>query len=450
MDDQQRGPGSNGRDYPSNGWRATFAALSVPDYASYFYGMVAFFGGMNMMLVLRGFLVYDLTDSEVALAMIMLSVALPMLIMAPIGGVISDRVDRRALMIWAQIAVFVLNLINTILISAGVIEFWHLVLLSIGSGTAFSFIMPARQAMLPNLLPRDLLMNGMSLSSSAMNATRIVAPAIGGLLIAPIGIGGGFAVLTALYLLSIVFSFGIPKMPPAERDAKITFFTDFADGFRYIRNDRLVLGLLVLGTVPIIFAMPHQTLLPVFAEDVWHVGSTGLGLLTAMGGVGGLAGGLLVANMDRYPHKGRIMLAAAMATGVFLAAFALSPIFGVALPMIAGVGLTMMVFTTVNNTVVTSVIPDYIRGRVMSVMMMSFGLMPLGAVPASLLAESFGTPAVVAAGAGLLMVSVAAAYLMFPQFRSLDGVIQAKRADREAELDAAWPQERRPAQAAGR
>lgn len=449
MDDQPHGNAPHAHPYATKGWRATFAALSVPDYASYFYGMVAFFGGMNMMLVLRGYLVYELTKSEIALAMIMLSVALPMLVMAPIGGVISDRVDRRSLMIWAQGAVFALNLANTILISTGVIEFWHLVLLSVGSGTAFSFIMPARQAMLPNLLPRTLLMNGMSLSSSAMNATRIVAPAVGGMLIAPIGIGGGFAVLTALYALSIIFSFGIPKMPPATRDAKLTFFTDFADGFRYIRNDRLVLGLLLLGTVPMVFAMPHQTLLPVFAEEVWHVGSSGLGLLTAMGGVGGLAGGLLVANMDRYPHKGRIMLVGAMATGVFLAAFALAPFFETALPMIAGVGLAMMVFTTVNNTVVTSVIPDHVRGRVMSVMMMSFGLMPLGAVPASILAESVGTPAVVAAGAALLMVSVAAAYALFPQFRSLDGVIQAQRADRDAERGDIWS-EHAPARAAGR
>ncbi len=434
--------------YPASGWRATFASLSVPAYAQYFTGMVAFFSGMNMMVVLRGYLVYHITHSEFALSMIMLSVALPMLVIAPLGGVIADRIDRRTLMIWAQAVIFLLNLTNTILITTGVVEYWHLLILSTASGAAFSFNMPARQAAVPNLVPRELLMNAISLNSSAMNATRIVAPAIGGLLIAPIGIGGGFAVLTALYGLAIVFTLGVPKMPPRERDAGVTFFSDFAGGFGYIRGNPLVLGLLLLGTVPMIFMMPYQTLLPVFADDVWHVGASGLGVMQAMSGVGGLIGGLMVANMDGYPRKGRMMFLASMVTGTFLIAFALSPIFGVALVPLAIVGLSSMVFMTVNNTVVTSVIPDEVRGRVMSVMMMSFGLMPFGAVPASIAAAYIGTPAVVALGGGLLMLTVMAFYALYPQFREIDGVIQTQRADRDAEY--AGSPESRPAPAAGR
>jgi MFS family permease len=156
-------------------------------------------------------------------------------------------------------------------------------------------------------------------------------------------------------------------------------------------------------------------------------------VLQAMSGVGGLAGGLIVANLDKYPRKGRLMFFASMFTGVFLIAFALSPWFGVALPMLAGVGLASMIFMTVNNTVITAVIPDHVRGRVMSVMMMSFGLMPLGAVPASIAAEFVGTPIVVAVGGLLLMVAVALFYAMYPAFRTLDGVIQTERANREAE-----------------
>ncbi len=422
---------------PTSGWRATFASLSIPQYSLYFWGMVAFFAGMNMMIVLRGYLVYKLTHSEFALSMIMLSVALPMLVMAPIAGVIADRIDRRTMMIWAQSVVCVLNFINMLLISLGIIEFWHLIILSTLSGVSFSFNMPARQAAIPNLVPRELLMNAMSLGTSAMNATRIVAPAIAGLLIAPIGIGGGFAVLTALYGASVVLSLGLPAMPATKRGNNESFLTDFRGGFSYIAGNRLVLGLLLLGTVPMIFAMPYQTLLPVFSEDVWHVGSTGLGVLQAMSGVGGLAGGLLVANMDNYPFKGRVMLIGAIAMGVFLVAFALSPVFLVALPMMAMVGLASMIYTTVNNTVITSVIPDHVRGRVMSVMMMSFGLMPFGAVPASIAAKYIGTPTVVAIGGAMLIGSVAVAYAIFPQFRSLDGAIRVQRADRDAEWKSA-------------
>jgi MFS family permease len=420
-------------DIPSTGWRATFASLSVPEYSLYFWGMVAFFSGMNMMIVLRGFLVYDITGSKIALSMIMLSVALPMLVMAPIGGVISDRVDRRSLMIWAQASVFALNLLNTVLITTGVIEFWHLLILSTLSGIAFSFNMPARQAAIPNLVPRELVMNAMSLSSSAMNATRIVAPAIGGLLIAPIGVGGGFAVLTALYGLAVLVSFGLPKMPAAKRNEDVAFFSDFAEGFRFIRGNKLVLGLLLMSTVPPVFMKPYQTLLPVFARDVWDVGANGLGVLQAMSGAGGLVGGLIVANMDSHPQKGRVMFFSSISTGVFLIAFALSPSFTIALPMLAAGGLASMIFMTVNNAVITSVIPDHVRGRVMSVMMMSFGLMPLGAVPASIAAEYIGTPTVVAIGGGMMMISVVAFYALYPQFRSLDATITEERAGRDAE-----------------
>lgn len=438
MNTEQGNPTTHGT--PATGWRATFASLSIPEYNLYFWGMLAFFSGMNMMIVLRGYLVYDITGSPKALAAIMLSVSLPMLIMAPIGGVITDRVDRRSLMLVAQLAVALVNLVNTVLIITDLVNFQNLLAMSVLSGIAFSFNMPARQAAMPNLVPRHLLMNAMSLGSSAMNATRIIAPAIGGLLIAPIGIGGGFAVLTALYVLSAILTLGLPKMPPKDRDAKVTFFEDFRGGFSYIKGDKLVLGLLLLGTIPMIFAMPYQTLLPVFSEQVWDVGPTGLGFLQAMAGVGGLVGTLITANLDSSPRKGWIMLAAACMTGAFLMAFSYS-IFGVALVMIAIVGLTSMVFMTVNNTMITSLIPDNVRGRVSSVLMMTFGLMPLGVVPASIAAEAIGVEAVTAIGGGLLIVTVLLTYAVFPQFRTLDTTVKAQRTEREA----AWEAEAAPA-----
>jgi predicted MFS family arabinose efflux permease len=235
-----------------------------------------------------------------------------------------------------------------------------------------------------------------------------------------------------MYAISVLFTAGLPSVPPSLRDRSVTFLSDFAGGFRYIRSDHLVLGLLLLGTIPMIFAMPYQTLMPVFAADVWHVGPKGLGVLQAMSGVGGLAGALLTANLDRSRRKGAIMLFSAVGSGVFLIAFSMSS-FSVALPMLAMVGLTSMVFTTVNNTVITSIVPDNMRGRVMSVAMMTFGLKPLGAVPASLAAEAIGTPAVVTIGGILLIASVAIAYSAFPRLRTLDGAIQIQRADRDRE-----------------
>lgn len=433
---------------PTTGWRQTFSSLSGNrDFAYLFAGNVGFFFGMNMMMILSGWLVIDRWDNAAYLGYVMATVAIPMLFFAPIGGVVTDRVDKRKLLFLTQSLLVCTSCTVCILILTDAIRFWHLLVITPVSGTAFAFNMPGRQALLAMLVPRDRLMNAISLSTAAMNASRIVAPPLAGLLVAPVGIGGAYVVATVCYASAVVATIFLPPVRP-RRVREFTFFEDLTGGFSYIRRSDLLLGLLLFATVPMIFAMPYQTLLPVFADDVWHVGASGLGVMQAMSGVGGLIGGLMVANMDGYPRKGRMMFLASMVTGTFLIAFALSPIFGVALVPLAIVGLSSMVFMTVNNTVVTSVIPDEVRGRVMSVMMMSFGLMPFGAVPASIAAAYIGTPAVVALGGGLLMLTVMAFYALYPQFREIDGVIQTQRADRDAEY--AGSPESRPAPAAGR
>jgi MFS family permease len=415
---------------PRTGWRQTFVSLvEHPVFATYYVGNIGFFFGMNMMIILRGWLVFQLTGHASALGLIMATVALPMLVLAPVGGVVADRVDKRTLLIWTQSTLTAINLANTVLVWVGVIEFWHLLVMSVLSGAAFSFNMPGRQALVPTLVPRERLMNAMSLTTAAMNASRVVAPALGGALIEPLGMGGAFAVCTAFYAVAAVTTAMLPPAPPVRRETEFTFFEDFKGGFAYIRTDRLVLGLLLFATVPAVFAMPYQTLMPVFADEVWDVGEVGLGLLQAAAGLGGLVGALVVANLDAYPRKGRLLIWSTVAFGAFVGAFALSPSFYPALLFIAATGLVSMVGMTVTNTSIQLVIPDHVRGRVMSVMMMTFGLMPLGSVPASFLADAIGSPLTTALGAGLLVASALLIFQAIPGFRSLDGVIEGRRAE---------------------
>ncbi|HXF52314.1 MAG TPA: MFS transporter, partial [Dehalococcoidia bacterium] len=244
-----------------------------------------------------------------------------------------------------------------------------------------------------------------------------------------LGMGGAFAVCTAFYAVAVVTTAMLPSAPPVRREVEFTFFEDLKGGFSYIRGDQLVLGLLLFATVPAVFAMPYQTLMPVFADEVWEVGEVGLGLLQASAGVGGLAGALLVANLDAYPRKGRLLIWSTLAFGAFVAAFALSPSFYPALLFIAATGLVSMIGMTVTNTSIQLVIPDHVRGRVMSVMMMTFGLMPLGSVPASYLADAIGSPLTTALGAGLLVASALLIFQAIPGFRGLDGVIEGRRAE---------------------
>lgn len=405
---------------PLKGWRHTFSSLSGNrDFACLFAGNVGFFFGMQMMMILSGWLVIDRWDNAAFLGYVMATAAIPMLVLAPIGGVVSDRVDKRKLILATQCVLVLTSSVVSVLILTDAIQFWHLLVITPVSGAAFSFNIPGRQALVAILVPRDRLMNAISLSTAAMNASRIVAPALAGLLVAPIGIGGAYVVATACYASAAVATI---FLPPArqQRLREFTFLEDFTGGFQYIRSSALLMGLLLFATVPMIFAMPHQTLLPVFADDVWHVGSVGFGVMQAAAGVGGLAGALVVANLDGYRRKGTMMVGTALAFGALLFLFALSPWFGLALALMAAMGFASMTFMTVNNTAIQMVIPDEVRGRVMSVMMMTFGLMPLGAVPAGIAAESVGAPPVVAVGAVLFIIATLSIFAAAPSLRTLD------------------------------
>jgi MFS family permease len=328
----------------------------------------------------------------------------------------------------------------SVLILTGTIEFWHLLVITPVSGAAFSFNIPGRQALVAILVPRDRLMNAISLSTAAMNVSKIVAPALAGLLVAPIGIGGAYIVAVAFYASSAAATVFLPPSRP-RRSREFTFLEDFAGGFRYIRSSALLMGLLLFATVPMIFAMPYQTLLPVFADEVWKVGSVGFGVMQASAGVGGLVGAFVVANLDAYRRKGTLMLGAALGFGALLLVFALSPWFVLALGLMAAIGFVSMTFMTVNNTAIQMVIPDEVRGRVMSVMMMTFGFMPLGAVPAGIAAQSIGAPPVVAAGALLFTVSTLGIFAAVPSLRTLNRGMEEGRALETARRTGSAPAE---------
>jgi MFS family permease len=425
---------------PTTGWRQTFSSLSGNrDFSFLFAGNIGFFFGMNMMIIVRGWLVQDKWDNAAYLGYLMAFIAVPMLFLSPVGGVVADRVDKRRLLLITQSMLVLSNSVIAVLILTDTIEYWQLAAMSVFSGAAFSFNMPARQALVAMLVPRDKLMNAISLSTAAMNASRIIAPPMAGVLVHPLGIGGTYVICTAFYACAVVATWALPPMP-SRRQRQFTFLEDFVGGIRYIINSPLLLGLLLFATVPMIFAMPYQTLMPVFADRVWNVGSAGFGILQMFAGIGGLTGALVVANLDAYPKKGRLLVGGALGFGGFLALFALSPWFFLALPFIAVIGFCSMVVMTVNNTAIQLVIPDEVRGRVMSVMMMTFGLMPLGAVPAGIAAESIGAPPVVATGAVLFIIAILVIFTLMPAFRGIDRQLVEGREREEARRAAMWQQ----------
>ena len=208
-----------------------------------------------------------------------------------------------------------------------------------------------------------------------------------------------------------------------------TVFGDMADGFRYVWRHPPVRVLLLFGLVPTLLAMPFQTLLVVFAKDVWNAGEAGLGFLNAAAGVGGLLGSVYVAWSGDSHRRLRLMMASILAFGATLILFSYSPIIWIALPVILLADIFVTVFMVLNNTAIQVLIPDFVRGRVMSLLMMSFGLTPLATLPISWLAERHGAPIVVALSSALMVVFAILFLALSPALRRMD------TSTREAEIE---------------
>ena len=286
---------------------STFSSLQEPEYAWYTAGSFSFFMAMSMQLLLRSFLAFDLTGSAARLAGIAVAGGV-VLVMAPVGGVFADRLNKRNLLVTCEVLTTLLSLWITVMILTDLVRFWHLVIVSPILAAIFAFIMPARQALVPSLVPQHKLTNAISLQMGGNTLTQIIAPALAGLLIAPLGIGIVFAVTTVMFGVAAITDTRLPRYGMVANEEPKEFRKDFVGGFSYIREHRTIGLLLVASLMMPLFAFPVQQMLPVFAKDVFDGGGATLGLLAAMLGVGGLFGALISANMDRQPRKGRLMM----------------------------------------------------------------------------------------------------------------------------------------------
>ncbi len=414
----------------AGGWRAAFSSLSHQQFRWLYGSNIAFFFAMNGQFVVRSILAHDLTGNATSLGLVNLMVALPMLIISPFGGVVADRFERRRLIMLGQATLLVNELVILTLLVTGVLEFWHLLVVVFILGCTFPFVMPARQAIVANIVGREGLPNAMALQMGGMNAARVAAPVTAGFIVAFVGLRWMYLIATVLYLLALFAMTRVHRSPPPPRDEEVSPLGELAVGFRYVAKNPPVRALMLLSIVPIMFAMPFQTLLVVFAEDVWKVGEDGFGVLQAFAGIGGILGSVFVAWHGGERHQLRLMVASLFAFAGTLFLFAISPWFLLALPLVLLTDICASIFNTVNSTSVNMIIPDAVRGRVMSLMMMSFGLTPLGTMPVSAAADHWGAPAAVA-GSAAAMVIVSAFMLL--AFRSLREVERAAHAPLDIE-----------------
>ena len=398
----------------------TFTSLRNRNFLWLWLSTVAFFGGIQMQVVARGWLVYEITSSPLALGMVSAAFGLPLLLFSLYGGTIADRVAKRNLIIVSQAANGVVTLVIAVLIATDKIVLWHLVAAAAASGAAFIFIAPARMALISDLVtPRELL-NAIALSSTGTNLTTVIAPAVAGALLAVIGIAGVYYLVVFFYILSIVCVYLIPAGEAAVRQVRTSVWADIVEGVRYLRHSPVMALLLLMAFIPIVFGMPYQNLMPVFAVDVLDVGETGLGLLMSMTGVGALAGSLGVASLGDFKKKGLLLIVLGVVFGVTLAVFGFSHSYSLSLVTLVAVGLANAAYMTVNNTMVQSSAPPEVRGRVMAIFMVTFALMPLGTLLIGAVAEAVGPTAAVSGGALAVLVFIVAIAVLRPRVRRLE------------------------------
>jgi len=362
--------------------------------------------------VTLGWLIYDITGSSVLLGLLNGLRALPFLITSPIAGVIADRSDRKNVMIVCQYVLMAATFIMGTLVAVGYLRVWQIFVFTLVTAVAWSFVDPVRQSMVPTLVPKAELMNAVALNSAAFNMTKVVGPSLGGLLIALFGASGNFFVQGAAYggvLLSLYWM----TAPPRSSEPRLTSAAaNLKEGLNYVWSTPAVLALMTSALIPRIIAVPYQTLMPVFQKDVLKVGPEGLGILLAAPGLGACLAGFALATLSsRLKRQGIVLIVSLIALGVCLNLFAWTTSFPIALIVLVAIGVFQLMYMATTNTMLQVIVPDHLRGRVMSIYMLDRGLMPIGQMTAGVSAHWIGAPATVSyMGLAVIVLAIVLAW----------------------------------------
>ena len=376
-------------------------------------------GGMQMQMLARGYLVYDITGSASLLGIVAAGSAFPMLALSLFGGAIADRVERKKLIQIGHLIIGALVLLVGVAIATDFIEWYHLLAASVIQGAVWALTMPARQALIPQIVGPEKITNAMALNSAGMSAMTLVAPAIAGGLYALAGPENVYFVIAGMSLVAMGLTTPIKTPEHNSTTRKSPLLNEIGEGLTYIRGNSLVLVLLLVGLATTLMHAPFMSLLPVFVVDVYHRGPDSMGLLVAVMGAGALVGSLAVAAMGPW-RRGILLIVGAFSTGIALTLVAAIPLYAAAAVIMLLMGLGDAGRRTINMGLMMEVSDDRYRGRVMSVFMMNFGLMPLGVLPAGLATDIIGERAVLAV-LGVALIAFAACILVTQKrLRELD------------------------------
>ncbi|MGA7607865.1 MAG: MFS transporter [Anaerolineales bacterium] len=369
----------------------TFAALRHRDFQLYFGGQLISNAGTWMQVIAQGWLVYQLTHSDLALGIVGFAAAVPALIVSPWGGVVVDLVPKRTLLIITQASAMLLAFILAVLSFTNVVQEWHIILLAGGIGLVNAFDGPGRQAFLVEMVGRDDLSNAIALNSLMGNGARVIGPALGGILLAVVGAAWCFTINGISFLAVIIGLWAMQVKPHQPLHLMESPWKQLISGIQYVSKQMDLGGLLLLASIFSIFGISYATVLPAFAEQVLHQGAAAYGWINTAIGAGAVAGAFMITNQHGRSWRGLWLVIAGIAFPIVLGAFAFMPIYSVSLILAFGLGVGFMVQFTMINTLLQTRVDDQLRGRVMALYTLTFfGFAPLGNLAIGALAQSIG------------------------------------------------------------
>ena len=381
-----------------------FRSLRHRNFRLFFFGQGTSLIGTWMQSIAQGWLVLELTNSAFWVGAVSALTSLPILIGSLPAGVFVDRVNKHRLVILTQALSALQALALAVLLWAHAIALWQVAVIAVFLGAVNAFDTPARQAFMVELVGKEDLGNAIALNSSAFNAARVVGPSVAGVLISVVGLAWCYF-LNAVSYLAVIWGLAVMRLPPFERPERVgSGWARFREGARFVVGDRRIFALVTLMAVMSVFGYPYLVLMPVFARDVQRVGAAGLGFMMATMGVGAVVAALGLAVLERRVRKGAVLLWTGPIFGLAVAAFAVCPWFPLALVILPISGGAMILNSAVTNTLIQTIVPDHLRGRVMGFYVFVFlGMAPFGAFQAGWAAEQIGAPVAVAVG-GLVCV----------------------------------------------
>jgi MFS family permease len=395
-------------------------ALRHRNYRLFFSGQLISLIGTWMQGIAESWLVYRLTGSAALLGVAGFASQIPVLFLATIGGSVADRYNRHRILVVTQTASMILPLTLAALVFTGHVRVWHVFALASCLGIVNAFDVPARQSFVVEMVGKEDLVNAIALNSSIVNAARAIGPAVAGVLVAAVGEGWCFLLNGISYIAVIVGLLKMTLPPRLETNRPHAALSHAAHGFHYVRMTMPVRDLLLMVAVVSFAGMPYSTLMPIFAQEILHGGARGLGLLMASAGVGSLCGALALASRSTIRGLGRVVGASALTFGLALALFAMSRVYWLSAALLFVVGMSMITQAASTNTLIQSMVPDAVRGRVMAIYAMSFmGMSPIGALAGGWIAERIGAPRTVMIGGAVCMAGAVVFNIRLPKLRAM-------------------------------